>query len=235
MSEALDRAAFARDGWQIFDAGLCEAVLDELCDEFARLLAGGTGRSDSVRAVLEKSARVAAVADELLPCADRLLGESGRATKATLFDKTPDANWLVPWHQDLTVTVSEPIDDPDFTHWRQRDGVWHVQPPKTVLEKTVALRLHLDPCPPENGALRVIPRSHCGGVLSESEKERQVKEGCARVTPADRGAVLAMAPLLLHASSKAEVAGHRRVLHLEYSSAELPAPLRWSECQGVSD
>ena len=219
---------FASDGFQVLRFGLTDGFLDELSEEFARLLRGNSGRSESVRAVLQKSESVAKVAQALQPLADPLLGVECTPTKATLFDKTPDANWLVPWHQDLTVTVSTSIDDPRYSHWRQRDGIWHVQPPLEVLEQTVALRLHLDPCPPENGALRVIAGSHRDGVLSEEQRDRWVESHSAVVTPAERGEVLAMSPLILHASSKSEVPDHRRVLHLEYSTAELPAPLRWS-------
>ena len=36
-----------------------------------------------------------------------LLGSSARPVKVTVFDKTPAANWKVPWHQDLTIAVRE--------------------------------------------------------------------------------------------------------------------------------
>ncbi len=39
-----------------------------------------------------------------------------------------------------------------------------------VLEQLVALRLHIDECGPEDGALKVIPGSHLNGRLSEDGK-----------------------------------------------------------------
>src|SRR5688500_16968534 len=39
-----------------------------------------------------------------------ILGERARAVRGILFDKTPDANWLVPWHQDLSIAVRERLD-----------------------------------------------------------------------------------------------------------------------------
>src|SRR6478752_3163412 len=32
------------------------------------------------------------------------------AVRALLFNKSPDANWLVPWHQDLTLALREKRD-----------------------------------------------------------------------------------------------------------------------------
>jgi hypothetical protein len=43
------------------------------------------------------------------------------------------------------------------------------------------------------------------------------------------GGVVLMRPLLLHASSPATVAGHRRVIHLEFAAADLPGGLEWHD------
>jgi hypothetical protein len=40
-----------------------------------------------------------------------------------------------------------------------------------------------------------------------------------------------MRPLALHASSPATAPHHRRVIHIEYAPAPLPAPLRWYETE----
>jgi len=37
-----------------------------------------------------------------------------------------------------------------------------------------------------------------------------------------------MSPLLLHASSAASKAVHRRVIHIDYASSQLNGGLRWS-------
>lgn len=44
-----------------------------------------------------------------------------------------------------------------------------------------------------------------------------------------RGGAMLMRPLLLHSSSTALNPGHRRVLHFEYSSIDLPGGLKWFE------
>jgi hypothetical protein len=42
------------------------------------------------------------------------------------------------------------------------------------------------------------------------------------------GDVLAMKALTVHASDPASVPAHRRVLHLDFSTADLPPPLEWA-------
>jgi hypothetical protein len=45
---------------------------------------------------------------------------------------------------------------------------------------------------------------------------------------AKAGDVLAMKALTVHASDPASVPGHRRVLHLDFCTADLPPPLEWA-------
>ena len=51
-----------------------------------------------------------------------LLDEKAIAVRATLFDKTRDANWLVPWYQDLTICVKERLEVPGFGPWTVKAG-----------------------------------------------------------------------------------------------------------------
>jgi ectoine hydroxylase-related dioxygenase (phytanoyl-CoA dioxygenase family) len=80
--------------------------------------------------------------------------------RAIFFDKSSGSNWLVPWHQDLTIAVASKCEAPGFGPWSVKDGIPHVQPPDELLKQMIALRLHLDDCDASNGALRVIPGSH---------------------------------------------------------------------------
>ncbi len=82
------------------------------------------------------------------------------AVRAILFDKTGEANWTVPWHQDRSIAVRERIDAQGFGPWSVKAGIVHVQPPLDLLRQMVTLRFSLDSCDPENGPLRVIPRTH---------------------------------------------------------------------------
>ncbi len=113
------------------------------------------------------------------------------------FDKSPEANWFVPWHQD-----------------RAEDGR---ERPVEVLEDTVALRIHLDDCGDDNGPLEVILGSHTSGRL-EADAIVKVLAGAAPVSCfAARGDIVAMRPLLLHRSKRATKPAARRVIHIEYA------------------
>ncbi len=146
-----------------------------------------------------------------------------------LFDKTQDTNWLVPWHQDLTIAVQERHDVAGFDPWSVKDGIPHVQPPVRVLERMLTLRLHLDDCDETNGALKVIPGSHAGGRLDSVAIREWRARGTESVCCAAAGDALIMRPLLLHASSRSESVRRRRVLHVDYASCDLPPPLQWAE------
>lgn len=154
---------------------------------------------------------------------------SVRPVRGIFFDKSPETNWLVPWHQDLTIVVRERKEVPGFGPWSVKDGQVHVQPPVECLRQMLTLRLHLDAADEANGALRVIPGSHASGRLSAAGicewREMQPEEVCS----VKAGGALLMRPLLLHASGRSHSPRHRRVLHLEYAAFDLPAGLQWHE------
>jgi hypothetical protein len=158
---------------------------------------------------------------------DPILGRIALPVRAILFDKTPAANWKVTWHQDLTIAVLNHHDVPGFGPWSTKAGVVHVQPPASVLDQMLAVRLHFDDCGAQNGPLRVLPGSHKAGKLRDNEiaawRDRIPEEAC--LVP--KGGALLMRPLLLHASSPAVDAHHRRVLHIEYATSRLPSGLEW--------
>ena len=149
--------------------------------------------------------------------------------RAIYFDKSPDANWLVPWHQDLTLAVRVRIEVPGFGPWSMKDGVPHVQPPVALLEQMITVRLHFDDTDESNGALRVLPGSHRRGRLSAKDIQELRCQQTEVLCTAPAGDALLMRPLLLHASGRSTVTRHRRVLHLEYAAFDLPSPLQWHE------
>jgi hypothetical protein len=152
-----------------------------------------------------------------------------RPVRAIYFDKSPDTNWLVAWHQDLTLAVRGRFDVPGFTAWSVKDGVDHVQAPVELLEQMVTVRLHLDDSDESNGTLRVLPGTHRLGRFA-AERIQELRQECSEVVcRAAAGDALVMRPLLLHASSRSQSNRHRRVLHIEYAGFELPKPLEWYE------
>lgn len=210
-------------------AGVIEAAEIEELRHAVDHLEVPEGHRGGVRGVLEKSALLRRFAYGGAPAtlAREVLGAAARPVKGTLFDKTPGSNWLVPWHQDLTITVHEQKEVDGFGPWTVKDGVAHVQPPTWVLDGVLAVRVHLDAAASENGALRVVPGSHKSGRLSKGAAH-QLRAARGEVTcAAEAGGVLLMFPLLLHSSSPCRSPSHRRVLHLEYSAVDLPGGLRW--------
>jgi ectoine hydroxylase-related dioxygenase (phytanoyl-CoA dioxygenase family) len=160
---------------------------------------------------------------------DPLLGKQARVVRGIFFDKTPEANWKVPWHQDLTIAVRQRKEAVGFNCWTQKAGTIHVQPPTSVMEGILTLRLHLDDTNEDSGALKVLPGSHTYGRLSPTAIQRTRREKPSFVCAAKKGDVLVMRPLLLHSSSVSSNASHRRVVHLEYAPMDLPGGLEWSQ------
>ncbi|HEY0098873.1 MAG TPA: phytanoyl-CoA dioxygenase family protein [Pyrinomonadaceae bacterium] len=159
--------------------------------------------------------------------AAQVLGAQCFVVRSILFDKTPEANWKVAWHQDLSIAVRERRNAEGFGAWSEKAGVTHVQPPAEVLEGMLAVRLHLDASDEANAPLRVLPGSHLRGRLSAEAIARMQEESEIVSCLVPRGGALLMRPLLLHASSAARVPFHRRVVHLEFAAGELPAGLAW--------
>jgi ectoine hydroxylase-related dioxygenase (phytanoyl-CoA dioxygenase family) len=186
------------------------------------------GRSDLTRsrAGMRHAMRNVSVAEiardsRLLVLAQEVLGSSAIPFRATLFDKSPTSNWLVVWHQDTALPLRERHEVSGWGPWSIKDGVNYAHAPASALEQVLALRLHLDDSVAENGPLRVLPGTHTLGVLTDDS----LHELSGRIAAIDclvpRGGILAMRPLVVHASSKSQSKAPRRVLHIEY--AALPA------------
>lgn len=158
---------------------------------------------------------------------ESILDENAKPVRAIFFDKTPEANWKVPWHQDLTIAVKERRATENFTAWTRKAGIEHVQPPVSVLEKMLTVRIHLDDADEANGALKVVPKSHKHGRLTASEIQEFLKANKAELCRIKRGDAFLMKPLVLHQSSAGTSPKHRRVIHIEFSADKLPGGLEW--------
>ncbi len=231
----IDRTTFEQSGFAVVPDVLTAAEVDTLLVAHAALEASqSSGRHAGIRNLLQESPTVAVIASSsaVIPLVATLLGDGAFRVRALFFDKTPDANWKVPWHQDLAIAVRERVDTEDFTGWSVKDEVPHVHPPAAILARMVTVRLHLDDCWAENGPLRVLPGSHRHGRLDQEAITRCRSEAAEVVCTISRGGALVMRPLLLHASSAATHPAHRRVLHLEYAAEPLPGALRWANDPG---
>lgn len=199
---------------EVLDHREVDAILQNLKATTLQRSRAGARHLLSVSAVaaLATDSRLLALAAEALACEPIPFG-------ATLFDKSPDANWLVVWHQDTALPLVERREVAGWGPWSQKAGVIYAHAPARALSKVVALRMHLDDSTPANGPLRVLPGTHSLGVLSDA----QIQDAARRIEPVtcsvERGGVIVMRPLVVHASSRVSAAASRRVLHLEYAAA----------------
>lgn len=221
---------FSRDGFRIVSECLRTALVQELHYELARLTGGSPARAGR-RNLLRDSPLAAQVADsrEVRALVEPVLGAEAFPVRAIFFDKTPEANWRVAWHQDVTIAVTGRVDVPGFGGWSIKDGVNHVQAPADVLETMLTVRLHLDDTGVENGPLLVIRGSHAGGKLDDAAIGRWESAGEVVECLVPAGGALLMRPLLLHSSLPSVRVGHRRVVHIEYAAGALPGGLNWHE------
>ena len=230
-AEQADLAAtVGRDGWAVTPPVVPQLAVDRLVAELAELAALPAVRSrGGLRDLLDDSPAVRALATSpaVRSVAESVLGPTCFAVRAILSDRSPGASWTAAWHQDLTIAVRERASVAGYGPWSAKDGVAHVQPPAELLERMLAVRVHLDDCGPADGPVRVLPGSHRVGRLSSSAIDAWRGGAEAVDCLAERGAIVALRPLLLHATSPATAAAHRRVVHIEFAAEELPAPLDW--------
>jgi hypothetical protein len=61
--------------------------------------------------------------------AEAVLGDTAFSVRGILFDKIPEANWKVPWHQDVTIAVRAREDAEGFGPWSTKAAILHVHAP----------------------------------------------------------------------------------------------------------
>jgi hypothetical protein len=206
------------DGYAVFDRVFDSVGMAALVDHLEQATLVRT-RAGARHLLSVPMVRTMAGDSKLLHLAAQFVGPGAAPFRATLFDKSPSSNWLVVWHQDTALPLRARSEDRSWGPWSTKSGVLYAHAPAWALESVVALRLHLDDSTATNGPLRVLPKTHNRGVLTET----QVHELSKNTPPVDclasSGGVVAMRPLVVHASSKSTDNRPRRVLHIEYASA----------------
>ncbi|MCL7765457.1 phytanoyl-CoA dioxygenase family protein [Polaribacter sp. Z014] len=152
-------------------------------------------------------------------------------TKAIYFDKTSESNWFVAYHQDLSISVDKKADLKNYVNWTFKKGQNGVQPPIKILQDTITIRIHLDKTDKNNGALKVIPKSHLNGIILADSKNWNIENEF--ICEVEKGGVMLMKPLTLHASNRTTNGKKRRVIHLEFNKHKLTEPLAWLEHYGI--
>ena len=165
--------------------------------------------------------------DVLGTAAATCLGPGAKPVRAILFDKSERANWALGWHQDRTVAVAARANVPGFGPWSVKAGIIHVEPPFSLIERMLTIRVHLDSVDADNAPLLVAPGSHRFGRIAERDIDAAVTRCGTAACLAERGDLWIYATSILHASAASAKIGHRRVLQVDYSADSLPAPLAW--------
>jgi hypothetical protein len=201
-------------GPQVFQQAEMVRVTEALVAAPVERTKAGARHVLSVPAVRELSSDA-----RLLEIASRFVGPTPTAFRATLFDKSPVANWLVVWHQDTALPLRHRHAETGWGPWSAKAGVLYAHAPAWALERIVALRVSLDDSMATNGPLRVLPNTHNTGVFTDEQIALLARDATPVDCVAPSGGVVAMRPLTIHASSKSMSAQPRRVLHIEYAAS----------------
>jgi ectoine hydroxylase-related dioxygenase (phytanoyl-CoA dioxygenase family) len=204
------------DGFKIFEGVFTTAECDELITRLSCAKYAGSSRAGVRNLMRDPYVSQLASDERLTSITKEIFGCPQVPFKATLFLKTGKANWLVAWHQDTALPLEIVPQADGWGPASVKEGVMFVHAPTWALSKILALRIHLDASTEVNGPLKVIQGSHRKRVLDDDEfREWTASEAVECVV--GKGGVIAMSPLLIHASSKSASARPRRVLHIEYA------------------
>ena len=219
--------AFAEVGVAVLPGVVSSDLIPALCAVPEMASVGRPGARAFV--VSESIQSLIGIDGSLTLLARKLVGPAARPVRVLCFDKTPETNWAVPWHQDRTIAVAGRVDVPGFGPWSFKQGTHHVEPPVGLLTAMVALRLHLDDCGSDNGPLMALSESwKLGRVAAGTIKAMAAAADNVMQMRVGAGGVVAMRGLTIHASAKASRPGHRRVIHVDYATHDLPAGLSWA-------
>jgi len=215
---------FATRGAELFPSVLSEhelQLVEAAASDFSTASAGTRFRDlSSLRPLVAADGTIGSIAAHVL-------GNTCQPVRAILFDKNRETNWGLGWHQDRAIAVAARIETDGFDRWTVKDGIPHVEPPFDIIEAMVTLRVHLDDVDENNAPLLIAPGSHRLGRLTEDRLEEVVIACGSLACFASRGDIWANATSIVHASAPAREPGRRRILQIDYSAQNLPAPLSW--------
>ncbi len=197
---------------ELIEPSECEQIVECLSN-----YSGNRSRAGVRNLMCVPQIKQLALDPRLLTFCEQISGKSLKPYKATLFEKSGKANWLVALHQDTALPLDTSVLAEGWGPASKKEGVTFVHAPTWALSQILALRIHLDDSTHRNGPLRVVPNSHHRRIRTDDEFERAMASECVIECTVGRGGVIAMSPLLLHASSKAIEDVPRRVLHIEYA------------------
>lgn len=146
------------------------------------------------------------------------LGFNPTPLRAVGFTKTPEANWSLPWHQDRVVAMDERTNDPTLSHWTRKSGVWHCEPPVSVLRRMAFAYIAFDHIDGHAGGLEVAEGTHAFGKIEQPDILNHVESAQISRPDMERGEALLVSALTLHRSAKLRGSKPRRTLRLDFAA-----------------
>ena len=169
---------------------------------------------------LGASSKMASLADSLMI--------NARPVRLVSFDKTPSSNWSVPWHQDRVIAVTKRHNILGYKNWTRKAGVWHTEPPVSLLDDMLFARIHFDDTDESNGCLQLALGTHKLGLVPADQAAQLAVQSPVETCSAKRGDVLFVKALTIHRSSSSASKLSRRALRIDYANASLAPPLQWA-------
>jgi ectoine hydroxylase-related dioxygenase (phytanoyl-CoA dioxygenase family) len=163
----------------------------------------------------------------LISLVKQVIGENAFPINAFVLDKTQNNNWGLDWHQDLKIAVKRKIETNGYYNWTIESGITHTIPPREILEKRLSVRIHLDDCFIENGAILIAPKSHQYGIIKNKAEVEKITRDKVLYCEIAKGGIMFLTPLLLHKSPYATTNKKRRILQIDYAGSPLPNGLEW--------
>lgn len=154
--------------------------------------------------------------------------KSAKPVRCITFNKTQGMNWALPWHQDRVIAVDNKTPQAGYTNWSQKSGIWHCEPPVSVLNNMIFARIHLNDTDEENGCLELSLGSHKRGKMLSKDIAAVISELPTELCKANRGDVLFVKALTLHRSKVSRSNRPRKAVRVDYANGTLPDSLKWA-------
>jgi len=144
------------------------------------------------------------------------MGFDPTPNRAVGFTKSKDSNWALPWHQDRVIAMAHQNDDPAYTNWSRKSGIWHCEPPEGMLKQMAFAYIAFDEISGGMGGLEIAETSHRFGKIESNDISIHIL-GCNIVRPnLTRGDVLLISALTLHRSAAMSEQTKRRTLRIDF-------------------
>jgi len=147
-------------------------------------------------------------------------GYNPQPRRAVVFAKSHSSNWSLPWHQDRVITMSEKNENSDYINWSRKAGIWHCEPPLSVLANMAFIYLVFDDVSEYGGGIELCEATHELGVISATKIENAIDRERIVKPQMKRGEMLLVKALMLHRSTTNQTDLTRRALRIDITKPE---------------